>query len=96
MTTTVDITSMEFARAARGITAAGTRLGLKPVSFRAPPRILTVNRSIRWAHGRAIVSVRLKGRSFDEVVSDMVDGVLTANGIHHAPEKKRELMAAAR
>lgn len=70
-------TTTEYARAARNLNRTATQLELKCPSFRSPPQLLT-DRSIRWSHGRAIVSVRL-GRPPDAVFADMVDGVLAAN-----------------
>jgi hypothetical protein len=43
-----------------------------------------VARTIRRYPAGAVVAVRLRGRAFDEVVADMVDGVLVANRIPEA------------
>jgi len=77
--TLAPITTIEFARAARNLAAECVRLGLKAPSFRSPPQLLAEERSIRWSHGRSIVSVRLTGRHADAVFADMVDGCLASN-----------------
>ena len=75
----VQITTVEFARAARHLALEARRLGLVPPAFRAPPRQIGVDRTLRWAHRRPIVSVRLVGRDPNSVFSDMVDGCMIAN-----------------
>ena len=75
----VQVTTIEFARAARNLTAECVRRGMKAPSFRSPPRLLLDYRSIRWSHGRAIISVRLNGRDPGDVFGDMIDGVMVAN-----------------
>ena len=94
--TLVPITSTEFARAARNLMAECTRLGMKAPSFRSPPRLLAEERSIRWSHGRAIVSVRLTGRHADAVFADMVDGCLASNDRRDDDDTRTALWAVVR
>jgi hypothetical protein len=43
------------------------------------------NRTIRrYADGTALVAVRVKGRLWDDVVDDLIAGVLTVNDLHGA------------
>lgn len=48
-------------------------------SFRCPPRLVGVDRTIRRRPDGAIVSVRLRGRPWAAVLADMVEGVVAAN-----------------
>ena len=70
---------LRFATAARRLGAAARASGLAVPAFRCPPRVAGARRTIRRYPGGTVVSVRLRERPFDEVVSDMVEGVLVAN-----------------
>ncbi|MEQ8437687.1 MAG: hypothetical protein RIB65_09340 [Ilumatobacter fluminis] len=72
-------TSADFASAARLLSAEARRMGLVGPSFRCPPRLVGVDRTIRRRGEGAIVSVRLKGRPWPAVVADMIEGVVVAN-----------------
>lgn len=74
-------TSLSFAQAARSIGTAARGLGLVVPTFRAPPRISGVDRTIRRYPGGAVVSVRLRGRLFGEIATDMIEGIIVANGL---------------
>lgn len=73
--------ALRFADAARRLAAAARGAGLEPPAFRSPPRLQGAARTIRRYPGGAVVSVRIRGRSFAEVASDMVEGVLVANDV---------------
>ncbi len=73
--------ALRFAAAARRLSAAARAAGLASPAFRSPPRLKGAARTIRRYPGGAVVSVQLRGRSFAEVASDMVEGVLVANGV---------------
>ena len=71
-----------FSRASRSLAAAAGALGLTAPSFRSPPLLAGVDRTLgRRPEGGAVVAVRLRGRSLDQIRADMVEGVLAANGI---------------
>jgi hypothetical protein len=72
-----------FAGSSRALAQAAVRLGLVAPSFRSPPAVPGVDRTLRWHldGGGAVVAVRLWGRSFAAIRADMVDGVLAANGV---------------
>ena len=71
-----------FSRASRALALAARGLGLAAPSFRSPPLLAGVDRSLgRRPGGGAVVAVRLRGRSLDQIRADMVEGVLAANGI---------------
>ena len=62
---------------------ASAQLGLVAPSFRSPPAVPGVDRTLRrhLDGSGAVVAVRLWGRSFAAIRSDMVAGVLAANGV---------------
>ena len=71
-------------------------MGLVVPGFCSPPRLPGADRTIRRSRGEPIVAVRLRGRPFTDVVADVVEGVLVANGIRGRPEwrVRRRLLAA--
>ena len=74
-------TTVEFAAAARTLTREARRRGLVGPSFRCPPRLVGVDRSIRRRPDGAVVSIRLKDRPRGAIVADMIEGVVVANGL---------------
>jgi hypothetical protein len=74
-------TSLDFAAAARALAEEGRRRGLRVPAFRSPPG-LPVDRSIRrLPDGGAVVAVRFRDRPLPDVLADLVEGVLVANGL---------------
>jgi len=77
--------TVEFAHAARTLTRAASRRSLVAPSFRCPPRLVGVDRTIRRRfaqHGSdPVVSVRVKGRPREAVLADMIEGVVVSNGL---------------
>jgi hypothetical protein len=70
-----------FAQTARAL-AAGTRAaGLLVPAFRTPPKRTDAVRTIRRLPGGAVVAVRVRDRSRVDVVGDMVEGIVQANGL---------------
>lgn len=77
--------STDFGWAARLVAAEARRHGLLAPGFRSPPGLAGAHRTIRrLPSGGAMVAVRLRDRPFAEVVADMVEGVLVANGLQGA------------
>ena len=75
----------DFAGTARRLAAAARARGLESPGFRTPPRQAGYNRTIRrYPDGTALVAVRVKGRLWDDVVDDLIAGVLTVNDLHGA------------
>ncbi|MFM8305481.1 MAG: hypothetical protein ACKOA9_14515 [Actinomycetota bacterium] len=68
-----------FAAVARRLADATRAAGLAVPAFRSPPRCPETVRSVRRYPGGTVVSVRLRGRPFDAVIADMVEGVVVAN-----------------
>ena len=72
---------MKFANAARSLGQAARLRDLVVPSFRSPPGIEGVQRTLRRRRGVPSVAVRLRGRPWSAVVSDMIEGVVVANGL---------------
>ena len=88
-------TTIDFASAARALTREARRRGLVGPSFRCPPRLVGIDRSIRRRPDGAVVSIRLKGRPRSAVIADMIEGVVVANGLRppQADRLRSELWA---
>jgi hypothetical protein len=86
--TVTELPALRFADVARRLGAAAHEAGLTVPAFRSPPRVPDAARTIRRYPAGSVVSVRLRGRPFAEVVADMVDGVLAANRVP-APDTPR-------
>jgi hypothetical protein len=79
------IAGPDFAGTARRLAAAARARGLESPGFRTPPRQAGHNRTIRrYPDGTALVAVRVNGRLWDDVVDDLIAGVLTLNDLHGA------------
>lgn len=89
-------TTVDFAAAARTLTREARRRGLVGPSFRCPPRLVGVDRSIRRRPEGAVVSIRVKGRPRGAVIADMIEGVVVANALRPpaADRLRTELWAA--
>lgn len=70
-----------FWELARRVVAEGQRLGLTVPGFRSPPRVPGAVRTVRRHPGGALVAVAWRGRSANDVVADMVDGLVLVNGL---------------
>ena len=94
--TVTELPALRFADAARRLGAAAHEAGLDVPAFRSPPRVPGAARTIRRYPAGSVVSVRLRGRPFPDVVTDMVDGVLAANRIPpaDAPGVRARLVGA--
>lgn len=73
------VPALRFADAAKRLGAATRAAGLTVPAFRCPPRVPGARRTLRRYPGGAVVSVVLRGRPWDEVAADMVEGVLVVN-----------------
>lgn len=90
-------TSVRFAEAARRLAAEARRSGLAVPGFRSPPALAGTDRSLRRRpDGHATVAVRIRHRPLADVVADMADGVLAANGLTgaEAEARRRRLVEA--
>ena len=73
--------TIRFADAARVLTRAARRRGLVGPSFRCPPRLVGVDRTLRRRSGAPVVAVRVRGRPWPVVLGDMIEGVIVANAL---------------
>src|SRR5579872_3534540 len=87
--------TVSFSAAVRTIAAEARRLGLTVPGFRSPPKVAGVDRTIRWSRGQPIVSIRVAGRPVGDVVADVVEGVLVANGVPHRDLRLRRQLILA-
>lgn len=90
--------ALRFAETARRLGASARSSGLAVPAFRCPPRVAGAARTIRRYPGGTVVSVSLRDRPFDDVVTDMVEGVLVANRLagEAALRHRTSLLDAAR
>jgi len=72
-------TTMQFAAVARLIAQETLRFGLVAPSFRSPPRVVDVNRTVRRREGGGVVAVALRDRPFVAILGDMIEGVVVVN-----------------
>jgi hypothetical protein len=87
-------TTIDFASAARALNRAARVKGLVAPSYRCPPRLVGVDRSIRRRAGAAaVVSIRVGGRPRAAMLADMIEGVVAANQLRppHADRVRAEL-----
>jgi hypothetical protein len=78
----VTSTSLRFSTAARTLADEARRQGLAVPGFRSPPRLPGAVRTIRrWPAGGVVIAVTIRGRPVADVVADMIDGVVAANGL---------------
>jgi hypothetical protein len=77
-----EMRAVDFSAAARTLAAAARRAGLLAPSFRTPPRLNGATRTLRrWPSGGALVSVATRDRPAADVLRDMAEGILVANGL---------------
>ena len=74
-------TAVDFASAARVLSREARSRRLVVPSFRCPPRMVGVQRTLRRQPNGVIVSVRVRERPWFVVVGDMIEGVVVANGL---------------
>lgn len=93
----VQHSALDFAHAAKALGREARRRGLVAPSFRCPPRVVGVARTLRrFEGGGAVVAVQLKGRPWLAVLGDMIEGVIVANSLvpPQADQLRTELWAA--
>lgn len=72
-------TTLQFAAAARTLALEARRRGLSGPSFRSPPRLVGVDRSLRRHATGGVVAVRVRHRPWVAVAADMIEGVIAVN-----------------
>ncbi len=73
--------TLRFTAVVQIVAAEARQMGMTVPGFRSPPRLPGADRTIRRVQGAPVVAVRVRGRAFADVVADVVEGVLVANGI---------------
>jgi hypothetical protein len=77
----VPSSTLRFAHAVQTIAGTARSLGLVVPSFRSPPRLVGVLRSIKRWDGGATIAVVVRGRPWAAVQADLIEGVVAANGL---------------
>lgn len=81
----MEASALQFATVARTLAGAAHRCGLDVPGFRSPPRRPGVDRSLRRRRdGQATVAVVVKGRPFQAVIADLIEGIVVANRLDGA------------
>ena len=91
------IEPIRFADLARRLGAAARAAGLVVPAFRSPPRRPGAARTIRRLPGGPVVAVQVRARALADVIADMVEGIVVANGLDGpaAARVRSALIAAA-
>lgn len=77
--TSAAASTVQFASAARTLALEARRRGLVGPSFRSPPRLVGVDRSLRRHTNGGVVAVRVRHRPWVAVAADMIEGVIAVN-----------------
>lgn len=77
----MESSTAQFAHAARTLTREARQRGLLGPSFRCPPRLVGVDRTLRRRPGGGVVSVRVRDRPWPAVLGDMIEGVIAVNDL---------------
>lgn len=81
----MESTSLRFATTVRTLAAAARSRGLAVPGFRSPPRVVGADRTIRrHPDGSCTVAVAMRGRPFQAVTADLIEGVVVANDLSGA------------
>ena len=89
--------SLRFSESVRVLSDAGRRRGLTIPAFRSPPQRPEVDRTLRRRpNGEVTVAVRLAGRPFAAVQTDLIEALLLVNEVEAAATQavRRELWNA--
>ena len=81
MATVPSSTTVRFAQAVQALARRARGLGLVAPSFRSPPRLVGVQRSIKRWDGGATIAVVVRGRPWPAVQADLIEGVVAANAL---------------
>src|SRR5215216_1221420 len=74
-------TTLRFAATARALAHETRVRGLAVPGFRSPPRVPGANRTLRRRGVGTSVAIRVRGRPWADVLADMIEGILVANGV---------------
>ncbi|HEX2577970.1 MAG TPA: hypothetical protein VHK88_16600 [Aquihabitans sp.] len=77
--------SLQFAATVRTLGGAARARGLVVPGFRSPPKVPGAERTMRRrADGVATVSVVVKGRPYQAVIADLIEGIVVVNDLDGA------------
>jgi hypothetical protein len=89
-------TTLRFATTARALARVARARGLTVPGFRSPPRVNGADRTLRRRGASASIAVRVRGRPWTDVLADMIEGVVVANGLTGADaDAARDALASA-
>ncbi|CAN5761527.1 hypothetical protein BH23ACT2_BH23ACT2_01250 [soil metagenome] len=78
----MESSSLQFAATVRTLGGAARARGLRVPGFRSPPKLPGAQRTMRRRRdGGATVSVVVKGRPYQAVIADLVEGIVVANDL---------------
>lgn len=78
----MESTSLRFAATVRTLGAAARGRGLVVPGFRSPPKLAGAERTMhRRADGSATVSVVIRGRPYQAVTADLIEGIVVVNDL---------------
>lgn len=81
----MESSSLQFAGTVRTLGGAARARGLVVPGFRSPPKVPGAERTVRRrADGGATVAVVVKGRPFQAVIADLIEGIVVANDLDPA------------
>lgn len=81
----MESSSLHFAATARTLGTAARSLDLTVPGFRTPPKLAGAERTIRRHPGGTItIAVVLRGRPFQVVIADLIEGIVVANELEGA------------
>jgi hypothetical protein len=76
--------TLRFSTAARVVALEARQMGLCSPTFCSPPGVAGATRTIRRSNAGTRVAVAVRGRPLADVVADLVEGVVMANGLSGA------------
>jgi hypothetical protein len=89
-------TTLRFATTACALAHAARAHGLAVPGFRSPPGVSGANRTLRRRGASASIAVRVRGRPWADVLTDMIEGIVVVNGLSGAAaDAARAALAAA-
>lgn len=78
----MESSSLQFAATVRTLGGAARARGLVVPGFRSPPRVPGAERTIRRrVEGGGTVAVVIKGRPYQAVIADLIEGIVVVNDL---------------
>jgi hypothetical protein len=78
----MESSSLQFAATVRTLGGAARARGLVIPGFRSPPKVPHAERTLRRRpDGTITVAVVVKGRPYQAVIADLIEGIVVANGL---------------